>query len=100
MEVAEQGISGTKSQPKASDEPIMKEDKVLSPASRRVREAAEALLSCIMEQERKKNILAKVFRVHLVRFWCFFFFFWLGEVTQLSFLDIRDPYDVYQELGP
>ncbi len=49
-EVTEQGISGSKSRGKAQEEPIMKEDKVLSPASRRVREAAEALLSSIMEQ--------------------------------------------------
>ena len=49
-EVAEQGISGSKSKNKASDEPIMKEDKLLQPASRRVRDAAEALLTCIMEQ--------------------------------------------------
>ncbi len=55
MEVTEQGISGTKSCAKASDEPVMKEDKVLAPASRRVREAAEALLSCIMEQVKMGN---------------------------------------------
>ncbi len=50
MEVAEQGISGSKSRNKASDEPILKENKVLSPASGRVRDAAEALLTSILEQ--------------------------------------------------
>ena len=50
MEVVEHGISGSKSRNRASDEPIFKENKTLSPASRRVREAAEALLSCILEQ--------------------------------------------------
>jgi hypothetical protein len=50
MEVVEQGISGSKSKNKASDEPVFKEDKFLSPASRRVRDAAESLLTCILEQ--------------------------------------------------
>jgi len=50
VEVAELGISGTKSQNRASDVPVMKEDKDLSPASRRVRDAAEHLLSVVLEQ--------------------------------------------------
>ena len=50
LEVAELGISGTKSQNKASDTPVVKEDKELSPASRRVRDAAEHLLSVVLEQ--------------------------------------------------
>jgi len=50
VEVAELGISGTKSQNRASDIPVMKEDKDLSPASRRVRDAAEHLLSVVLEQ--------------------------------------------------
>merc|ERR1719394_305040 len=50
LEVAELGISGSKSQNKASDSPVMKEDKELSPASRRVRDAAEHLLSVVLEQ--------------------------------------------------
>ena len=50
LEVAELGISGTKSQNKASDVPLLKEDKELSPASRRVRDAAEHLLSVVLEQ--------------------------------------------------
>ena len=50
LEVAELGISGTKSQNKASDTPVMKEEKELSPASRRVRDAAEHLLSVVLEQ--------------------------------------------------
>ena len=50
MEVVEQGISGSKSRNKASDEPIFKEAKQLSPASRRVRDAAESVLTAILEQ--------------------------------------------------
>ena len=50
LEVAELGISGTKSQNKASDPAVVKEDKELSPASRRVRDAAEHLLSVVLEQ--------------------------------------------------
>ena len=50
LEVAELGISGTKSQNKASDTPVLKEDKDLNPASRRVRDAAEHLLSVVLEQ--------------------------------------------------
>jgi hypothetical protein len=50
MEVIELGISGTKSQAKSSDPPAMKEAKVAQPASRRVRDAAESLLSTLMEQ--------------------------------------------------
>jgi len=50
VEVAELGVSGTKSQHRASDQPTMKEDKHLNPASRRVRDAAEHLLSVVMEQ--------------------------------------------------
>ena len=50
LEVAELGISGTKSQNKASDIPVVKEEKELSPASRRVRDAAEHLLSVVLEQ--------------------------------------------------
>ncbi|XP_059096422.1 ral GTPase-activating protein subunit beta-like isoform X2 [Tigriopus californicus] len=50
LEVVEQGVSGSKSKNKASDEPILKEDKILSPASRRVRDAAEMLLTCLLEQ--------------------------------------------------
>ena len=50
LEVAELGISGTKSQNKASDVPLLKEEKDLSPASRRVRDAAEHLLSVVLEQ--------------------------------------------------
>ncbi len=57
MEVVEQGVSGSKSRPRTSDEPIFKEEKTLAPASRRVREAAEALLSCIMEQVRMSNMV-------------------------------------------
>ena len=50
LEVAELGISGSKSQNKASDVPLLKEEKDLSPASRRVRDAAEHLLSVVLEQ--------------------------------------------------
>ena len=50
LEVSELGISGSKSQNKSSDAPVLKEDKDLSPASRRVRDAAEHLLSVVLEQ--------------------------------------------------
>ena len=54
---------GSKSQQKASSTPVTKDEKALNPASRRVREAAENLLSVIMEQvsalkiKRKKNFV-------------------------------------------
>jgi hypothetical protein len=50
MEVVELGISGSKSQSRASDPPIFKEDKSPLPASRRVRDAAEGLLNLILEE--------------------------------------------------
>jgi hypothetical protein len=50
MEVVELGISGSKSKNKASDDPVYKDDKPLLPASRRVRDAAESLLTVILEQ--------------------------------------------------
>jgi hypothetical protein len=51
VEVAELGISGSKSSGhRASDVTVMKEEKELQPASRRVREAAEHLLSVVLEQ--------------------------------------------------
>ena len=43
-------LIGSKSQQKASSTPVTKDEKALNPASRRVREAAENLLSVIMEQ--------------------------------------------------
>ena len=46
LEVAELGISGSKS----SNPRVMKEEKELQPASRRVREAGEHLLSVVLEQ--------------------------------------------------
>ena len=60
MEVIELGISGSKSAPKVansesgtfqqSSSAKMKEDKILSPASRRVKDAAESLLITLLEQ--------------------------------------------------
>ena len=50
MEVIELGISGTKSQGKVGDTPIKKDQKQSQPASRRVRDAAESLLTSVMEQ--------------------------------------------------
>ncbi|XP_043195120.1 ral GTPase-activating protein subunit beta-like isoform X3 [Amphibalanus amphitrite] len=50
LEVVELGISGTKSQAKYGEPPVMKHDKQLKPASMRVKEAAEALLYVLMEQ--------------------------------------------------
>ena len=57
------GRLGSKSQQKASSTPVTKDEKALNPASRRVREAAENLLSVIMEQvsalkiKREKNFI-------------------------------------------
>ncbi|XP_017782958.1 PREDICTED: ral GTPase-activating protein subunit beta isoform X2 [Nicrophorus vespilloides] len=50
LEVAELGISGSKSIKKRSEKIMMKEDKDLKPASMRVRDAAENLLTYILEQ--------------------------------------------------
>ena len=55
MEVVEHGISGSKSRNKpnsssSDDECVYKENKVLNPASGRVKDAAEALLTCLLEQ--------------------------------------------------
>ncbi|XP_044738387.1 ral GTPase-activating protein subunit beta isoform X2 [Chrysoperla carnea] len=50
LEVAELGISGTKSIGKPGESITMKDEKQLKPASMRVRESAEYLLSTIMEQ--------------------------------------------------
>ncbi|CAH1106389.1 unnamed protein product [Psylliodes chrysocephalus] len=50
LEVAELGISGTKSVGKPGEPIKMKEEKDLKPASMRVRDAAENLLTCILEQ--------------------------------------------------
>lgn len=50
LEVAELGVSGTKSVGKPGENVKLKEEKELKPASMRVRDAAENLLTCIMEQ--------------------------------------------------
>ncbi|KAL7742458.1 hypothetical protein ACLKA6_019087 [Drosophila palustris] len=50
LEVVELGISGTKSQAKNGDLPKFKDEKELKPASMRVRDAAENLLTIILEQ--------------------------------------------------
>ncbi|XP_022689322.1 ral GTPase-activating protein subunit beta-like isoform X2 [Varroa jacobsoni] len=49
MEVVELGISGAKSQPKPSDIPILKQNKERKPLSKRVLQAAEAVLSALMD---------------------------------------------------
>ncbi|KAK3094041.1 hypothetical protein FSP39_023374 [Pinctada imbricata] len=49
LEVVELGISGSKSQNRASDPPKFKGDKEQKPASTRVKDAAEALLTCIIQ---------------------------------------------------
>ncbi|XP_040071658.2 ral GTPase-activating protein subunit beta isoform X2 [Ixodes scapularis] len=49
LEVVELGISGSKSQPKVSDVPLLKAEKELKPSSLRVKDAAEAALSCMMD---------------------------------------------------
>ncbi|XP_065334606.1 ral GTPase-activating protein subunit beta isoform X7 [Cloeon dipterum] len=50
MEVVELGISGSKSQGKPGEPLKIKEDKELKPVSMRVRDAADSLLTIIMEQ--------------------------------------------------
>lgn len=50
LEVVELGISGTKSLSKNGDLPKFKDEKELKPASMRVRDAAENLLTIILEQ--------------------------------------------------
>lgn len=50
LEVAELGVSGTKSVGKPGEDVKKKEDKEPKPASMRVRDAAENLLACILEQ--------------------------------------------------
>lgn len=50
LEVVELGISGTKSAGKPGEPIKLKEDKELKPVSMRVRDAAEVLLSIILEQ--------------------------------------------------
>ncbi|XP_052058888.1 ral GTPase-activating protein subunit beta-like isoform X5 [Mytilus californianus] len=49
LEVVELGISGSKSQNRASDVPKFKGDKELMPASMRVKEAAEGVLTVIIQ---------------------------------------------------
>lgn len=50
LEVVELGISGSKSVGKPGEPNKLKEEKELKPASIRVREAAETLLTIILEQ--------------------------------------------------
>lgn len=50
LEVVELGISGSKSVGKPGEPHKLKEEKELKPASIRVREAAETLLTIILEQ--------------------------------------------------
>ncbi|XP_069691801.1 ral GTPase-activating protein subunit beta isoform X2 [Periplaneta americana] len=50
LEVVELGISGSKSQGKPGEPVRMKDEKELKPASMRVRDAAEALLTIVLEQ--------------------------------------------------
>ncbi|CAG9768936.1 unnamed protein product [Ceutorhynchus assimilis] len=50
LEVCELGVSGSKSVGKPGEPIKMKEEKELKPASMRVRDAAESLLTCILEQ--------------------------------------------------
>ncbi|KAL1509023.1 hypothetical protein ABEB36_003829 [Hypothenemus hampei] len=50
LEVAELGVSGSKSVGKPGEPIKMKDEKDLKPASMRVRDAAENLLTCILEQ--------------------------------------------------
>lgn len=56
LEVVELGISGTKSAGKPGEPVKLKEEKELKPASMRVRDAAEALLTIILEQVYHKVV--------------------------------------------
>ncbi|XP_033125848.1 ral GTPase-activating protein subunit beta-like isoform X2 [Anneissia japonica] len=48
LEVIELGISGSKSRPKGCVPPVYKHEKELKPASMRVKDAAEAVLACLL----------------------------------------------------
>lgn len=50
LEVVELGVSGTKSVGKPGEPIKMKDEKELKPASMRVRDAADALLTILLEQ--------------------------------------------------
>ena len=50
LEVVELGVSGSKSVGKPGEPIKMKDEKELKPASMRVRDAADALLTIILEQ--------------------------------------------------
>lgn len=54
LEVVELGVSGTKSVGKPGEPIKMKDEKELKPASMRVRDAADALLTILLEQVRSK----------------------------------------------
>ena len=59
LEVVELGISGSKSVGKPGEPVKFKEDKELKPASMRVRDAAESLLTVILEQVSLVCLLTK-----------------------------------------
>ena len=75
MEVIELGISGSKSAPKVSSSESgtfsqssggkMKEEKILSPASRRVKDAAESLLITLLEQVDQMPLLRNMGKYQL-----------------------------------
>ena len=75
MEVIELGISGSKSAPKVSSSESgtfsqssggkMKEEKILSPASRRVKDAAESLLITLLEQVDQMPLLRNMGKCQL-----------------------------------
>lgn len=55
MEVVELGVSGTKSVGKPGEPIKMKDEKELKPASMRVRDSADALLTVILEQVHRSS---------------------------------------------
>lgn len=57
LEVVELGVSGTKSVGKPGEPIKMKDEKELKPASMRVRDAADALLTILLEQVCSKRYL-------------------------------------------
>lgn len=65
MEVVELGVSGTKSVGKPGEPIKMKDEKELKPASMRVRDAADALLTILLEQVCRKNNIFSFIRFYL-----------------------------------
>lgn len=68
LEVVELGVSGTKSVGKPGEPIKMKDEKELKPASMRVRDAADALLTILLEQVCIRRISVRVQKPSIIRF--------------------------------